>query len=291
VFLALLLKIRENIPYDTVLVRKIRENETYRKFCGFGSRNIPSHDTISRFNRKLTERRLQTIISKIDRRLADIGAFDRDDLAIDATDVLSNGRNRHNPDPEAGYGYKSDKERFHGYWVVSVAGTKSELVRAVRVTPANVHQSVTAQQLFDDLQSRELCGATLLMADSAYDDKKTYSRCIELGLVPLIAYNPRKARVKDFTLVKSSNWRKRSLGTEGLSLYQRFYRDRAAVERYQSTFKELLNGRSLPVRGLVKVTRHLLLTCILSQLIGLVNFTLQHTTVHFTHRPLYYFFC
>ena len=134
-FLALLLKIRENIPYDTVLVRKIRENETYRRFCGFGSSNIPSHDTISRFNRKLTEQRLQTIVSKIDQRLADIGAFDGDDLAIDATDVLSNGRNRHNPDPEAGYGYKSDKERFHGYWVVSVTGTKSELVRAVRITP------------------------------------------------------------------------------------------------------------------------------------------------------------
>ena len=128
------------------------------------------------------------------------------------------------------------------------------------------------------------------MADSAYDDKKTYSRCIELGLVPLIAYNPRKAKVKDLTHVKSSNWRKRSLGTEGLSLYQRFYRDRSAVERYQSTLKELLNGRSLPVRGLVKVTRHVLLTCILSQLIGLVNFTLQRAAGRFTFRLLYHFF-
>ena len=127
-FLALLLKILENIPYDTLLVRKINENETYRKFCGFGRCDIPYHDTISRFSRKLTEQRLQTIISKIDRRLANIGAFDRDDLAIDATDFLSNGRNRHNPDPEAGYGYKSDKERFRGYWVVSVAGTKSEQI-------------------------------------------------------------------------------------------------------------------------------------------------------------------
>ena len=94
----------------------------------------------------------------------------------------------------------------------------------------SINLSVTAQQLFNDLQSRELRGATLFMADSAYDDKKTYSRCIELGLVPLIAYNPRRSKIKDFTHVKSSNWRKRTLGVEGLSLYQRFYRDRAAVE-------------------------------------------------------------
>ena len=94
----------------------------------------------------------------------------------------------------------------------------------------SINLSVTAQQLFNDLQSRELRGATLFMADSAYDDKKTYSRCIELGLVPLIAYNPRRSKIKDFTHVKSSNWRKRTLRVEGLSLYQRFYRDRAAVE-------------------------------------------------------------
>ena len=49
-----LIKIRENYPYNTTLARKLRENKTYHEFCGFRKAKVPSHDTISRFNRKLT---------------------------------------------------------------------------------------------------------------------------------------------------------------------------------------------------------------------------------------------
>ena len=91
--LALLLKIREHIPYDTALVRKLQENATYRQFCGFRKDHIPSHDTFSRFNRKLTVRRMQTLIRKIDAYLTKQGAYLQDELSLDATDVLSNGRN------------------------------------------------------------------------------------------------------------------------------------------------------------------------------------------------------
>jgi hypothetical protein len=206
-------------------------------------------------------------------------------LAIDATDILSNGRNIHNLDPEAGWGHKVGGERFHGYWVVFVTGSESEMLRAVRVTPADVHQSMTAQKLFDDLEHRDLCGATLLTADSTYDDRKSYHRCIELGIVPLIVYNPRNSKIKTFTQLKPSNWRKRCLGHEGIELYQQYYSKRGSVERYNSTFKEILSGRIVSVRGLNKVTRHLLLVCILSQLYGIINHPIksqQQLTIHFT---------
>lgn len=162
--------------------------------------------------------------------------------------------------------------------------SSDEMMRAVRVTPANIHQSMTAQQLFDDLEQRDLCGATLLSADSAYDDKKTYHRCVEIGLIPLIAYNPKKAKIKTFTNLRPSNWRKRCLGPEGFKLYQRHYSERGSVERYNSTFKEILVGRTVPVRGLLKVTRHILLAGILSQLYGIINHTLQ-TKKQLTIRP------
>jgi len=55
---------------------------------------------------------MESIFSHLDSLLAAVDVFDRDDLVIDATEVLSNSRNKHNPDPEAVYGYKSDKERF-----------------------------------------------------------------------------------------------------------------------------------------------------------------------------------
>jgi transposase len=274
-FLALLLKIREHFPSDTMLVQKLEENQTYREFCGFSKTTIPSHDVISGFTRELTPRRLQTIITKLDKKLTSLGAFDRDELAIDATDILSNGRNIHNLDPEAGWGHKVGGERFHGYWAVFVTGTESEMLRAVRVTPADVHQSMTAQKLFDDLEHRGLCGATLLSADSAYDDRKSYHRCINLDIVPLIAYNPRNSKIQTFAQLKPSNWRKRCLGPEGIELYQQYYFKRSSVERYNSTFKDILAGRVVPVRGLIKVTRHLLLVSILSQLYGIINHTIK----------------
>jgi transposase len=149
-FLAYLVKIRKNIPHDTKLALKLRENETYRKFCGFTKEKIPSHNTLSRFNRKLTKNRLKTILLKLDKLLVSEGIFNHDELAIDGTDILLNHRNKHNPDKEAGFGFKSDGERFHGYWIVYVAGTASEIVRAVEVTPANTHQSMTARSYFDN---------------------------------------------------------------------------------------------------------------------------------------------
>ena len=274
-FLALLLKIREHIQYDTALARKLKENITYRQFCGFREDHIPSHDTFSRFNRKLTQRRLQTIIRKIDDHLVKEKAFLKDELSLDATDILSNGRNKHNLDPEAGFGYKSDKERFHGYWAQFVTGSSSEMIRAVQVSPANVHQSMTAQRLFDDLEFRDLSNATLLTSDSAYDDKKSYHRCIQLQLTPLIDYNPKKSKIKQFLNLPPSNWRKHCLGAEGIRLRQKYYYQRMSVERYNSSFKEILQGRIVPVRGLKKVTKYILLTCILSQLYEVWNWHQQ----------------
>ncbi len=278
-FLTYLLKIRENIPHDTVLERKLKENATYRGFCGFRSYNVPSHDTFSRFFRKLTLTRLEKLFSRLDSLLVSSGVFDRDELAIDATEVLSNSRNKHNPDPEAGFGYKSDKERFHGYWVVTVAGTVSEILRTVKVTPGNVHQSMTAQHLFDSLERINLGTAAVFTADAAYDDKKTYARCVELGLVPVIDYNRKRSKIKTFSSLRPSNWRKRCLGTEGVVLRDIFYRQRVAVERYQSTFKTILNGRSIPVRGLVRVIRHIYGALFLSQINAAINWRLQQNSI------------
>ncbi len=274
-FLAFLLKLRENILYDTVLEQKLHENQTYRLFCDLIPAQIPSHDTLSRFQRKLTVRRLDTLFKRLDARLAEHGVFDRDEIALDATDILSNTRNWHHPDPEAGYGYKSDGERFHGYWAVFAAGTTSELVRAVRVTPANRHQTKTAQELFTQLSTQNLRNASLFLADSAYDDKQTYHAAITLGMVPLIAYNPKKSKTKLFQHLKRRNWRKRSLGEEGIHLREQFGCLRSAVERYHTMVKDLLKGRGVPVQGLYKVQQYIYGLSILTQLYGLVNWHLQ----------------
>jgi hypothetical protein len=108
-FLSLLLKVRQNFEYDMVLVRKLGENTTYQQFCGFKCNTIPSHDTLSRFMKNITLRRLKNLILKLDIYLADQRLFNQDDLPLDTTDIPSNGRNRHNPDPQSDLGYKTDK--------------------------------------------------------------------------------------------------------------------------------------------------------------------------------------
>ena len=290
-FLAYLIKIKENIPYDTALVKELKDKDSLRRFCGFKEGSIPSHDTFSRFFKTLTQQTLLKIFSAIDDKLAELGVFDDDQhqLAMDATDIITNPRNRHNPDPDAGYGYKSDGERFHGYWAVFVTGTQSEVVRSLEVIPANVHQSNAGITVLKRLENQDLCSAFALIADSAYDDKKTYHYSIELGLVPCIAYNRKRSSISTFDDLSSRNWRKRSIGAEGIEIRQQNYSKRGAVERYNSTFKEILNGRAVPVRGLMKVSKYVLLTCILSQLYALSNWTLQRRTMRYEVSSLLYY--
>ncbi|MHA1450071.1 MAG: transposase, partial [Candidatus Hodarchaeales archaeon] len=145
--------------------------------------------------------------------------------------------------------------------------------------PANVHQSRTAQELFDMIELIDLKNAAVFTADAAYDDKKTYARCVELGLVPVIDYNRKKSKVRKFDALRSSNWRKRCLGREGATLRGTVYRQRVAVERFQSTFKTILNGRAIPVRGLVKVIRHVYGVMFLTQLHAAINWQLQQKTL------------
>ncbi len=165
-----------------------------------------------------------------------------------------------------------------------VTGSRSEIIRVVQVSPANVHQSMTAQQLFDDLESRDLCNATLLTSDSACDDKKSYYRCVQLQVIPLIDYNPKNSKTRQFFNLPQSDWRKRCLGNEGIRLRQKNYYQRMSVERYNSSFKEILQERMVPVRRLKKVTKYVLLTCILSQLYGVWNWYHQVYSTPFVQQ-------
>ena len=168
-------------------------------------------------------------------------------------------------------------------------GTASELIRSFRVVPANIHQSIPGIDIIKELEAKKPSHVYLLFVDAAYDDKKCYSSAIESLLVPCIAYNRKKSDTNHFMSLSMSNWRKQSLGIESISLRQQYYYLRSAVERYNSVFKDLLKGRSIPVRSLVKVKNYLLGITILSQLYGLVNWTLQHLEVTNTRRILLYY--
>jgi len=268
----LFLQIREHLSNEEELVRKLTENSAYRRFCSFSKRRIPSHDTFKRFYDSLSVKRLESMFRHLDDKLDQLGVFRPDELALDATDLLTNGRNQHHPDLEAGYGHKSDKERFHGYWAYFVVGTKSELPRLIDVAPANIHQSIIGQDLLAKIDTIDKHGATIMLFDAAYDDKKTYTKVIELEMIPCVSYNPRKSNIRSFSQLSTKNWRKRSLGAEGIKIRRSTRKLRLSVERYQATFKHLLQGRVLPKQGLTNAKKYVYLTAILSQLNALVNY-------------------
>lgn len=156
-----------------------------------------------------------------------------------------------------------------GYWGLFLVGTKSEMIRDVAVTPANVHQSTTALRMIRSLTPTRQRNAILFLADGALDDKKSYAAVIEQAMVPLISYNPRNAKIKTFLKLSPKNWRHRALGAEGIQLRNTHKHDRGSVERYNSTFKYLNGGRSIPVQGHCNVTGYTLGITILAQLSSL----------------------
>ena len=97
----------------------------------------------------------------------------------------------------------------------------------------------------------------MFSADAAYDDKKTYHRCVDLDLVPLNAYNLKRSKIKKFEQLKPSNQRKQCFSSESIKLRQQYYPSRISVERYQAILKELLQGRIVSVRSLVQVKKYI----------------------------------
>ena len=61
-----------------------------------------------------------------------------------------------------------------------------------------IHQSHLGIDLLNQMGIQDLRAATLLLADAAFDDKKTYSNSRSLGLIPLINYDPRRSQIRDF---------------------------------------------------------------------------------------------
>ena len=83
-FKAFVLKSYLLIDDNTVLVKRFHENKQYREFCSF--QKIPSHDTLSRFERKFSNRFIK-IFEFLDDLLEKNGAFENDDMSFDGTDI------------------------------------------------------------------------------------------------------------------------------------------------------------------------------------------------------------
>lgn len=83
-FRAFLLKAYLLTDDNTTLVKRLRENNVYVEFCNL--KKVPSHDTLSKFERKLSHKFEQTF-NFLDEVLEKNGAFENDDMSFDGTDI------------------------------------------------------------------------------------------------------------------------------------------------------------------------------------------------------------
>jgi len=274
-FKALILQRLEGWQFDTVLAKKLHEIDEYRRFCGFKKGEIPAHDAISRFKRILSIRLLDKIFFKLDEELAVLQTFEEDDLAIDATEIVTYSNSFKRTDSEAGIGHKSDKKHFHGYWELLAVGTKSEMVRLPPLTsPGNKHQILQMKELLSELQQHSHLNYTYVLADGIFDTQEIYQIILDdLKKLPVIKYNPKHSKYKRIEELPNGNWRFFNPLLLDLPAYHEKYNERTAVERFNGRLKDGTSIRRSNVRGLQNNHKFVYFGIITMQLITL---TLQY---------------
>ncbi len=251
-FKAILLQRLEGWQFDTILAKKLSEIEEYRRFCGFMRGVLPSHDTISRFKRDLPVELLDKIFFQLDAELAALGTFKKDDLAIDATEILTYSNSFKRTDSEAGIGHKSDKRHFYGYWELLTVGTKSEMIRLPPLTsPGNRHQIFQMKELLSELLGYSHLEYTHLLADGIFDTQEIQQIILDdLQKMPVIKYNPKNSRYKRLEDLHNVDWRFFNPLLADIPAYHEKYNERTAVERFNGRLKDGTCIRRSNVRGL-----------------------------------------
>ena len=180
---------------DEGLEAAVDDRLSFRRFAGIPlAESVPDHSSVWRFREQLAKRGLaERLLAEVNRQLDAKGLILRRGTLIDATILEAAVRppagdaGEVSPrDPQAGWTKKNGKSRF-GYKAHAAVDEDSGIVRAATMTPADVHDSVPADDL---VQGDE--GA--VYADKAYDSEARRTGLRERGIEPRIMYQARRDR-------------------------------------------------------------------------------------------------
>ena len=155
---------------------------------------MPDHSSVWRFREQLAKRGLaEKLLAEVNRQLDAKGLILRRGTLIDATILEAAVRppagdaGEVSPrDPQAGWTKKNGRSRF-GYKAHAAVDEGSGLVREAVMTPADVHDSVPADDL---VQGDE----EAVYADKAYDSEARRAGLRERGIEPRIMHKARRNR-------------------------------------------------------------------------------------------------
>jgi transposase len=176
----------ENISTFTQLVERLTYDPHLRYVCGFEPfGTAPSISSFSRFYARLTESDcLETLFDSLVKQADEMMLLDLSAVAIDSSKMeayeKSVPRKKIVQDGNAAdWGIKSDTDgnriKWFGYKLHIVTDVKSGLPIAIKVTPANIHDSSVVVELLD-LCSKDIHSKiAYYLMDSGYDQQEIYT--------------------------------------------------------------------------------------------------------------------
>jgi len=276
VFKAYILKMALNVANDKELVALLKQQPLSRRLCGWGSAGlVPSRPSFCRIFKEFAERgftkkwfadyimkyhgdtptqtvsydsapvHLRAKVANAKRRLAEL---DPDQPEPPPRIEWQRGRDAETAvaelPVECEWGCKKDSQGKTKFWKggkAHVGTTRDGVPVAFVYTSANVHDSQAAIPLMK--QASERLEYHFDLMDAAYDAEPIHEESRELGHVPVIDVNKRRAD-----------------GARHMTeLEKEIYKDRSAAERLFSHLLDAHGGRNVRVRAPEKVMLHLLL--------------------------------
>ena len=218
---------------------------SFRRFVGLALADaVPDHSTICRFRNLLVERGvLEKLFGELDKQLDKAGLILRRGTMLDATVIETSaarpGDSRPSSDPDARFTRRQGKGgSSFGYKAHVGVDEGSGLIRSVVTTPANVNDTVPADQLI-------LGDEQVVMADAAYHTHAREAALKARGTKPRLMRRPNKHHPELPPRLKRYN--------------RLIARRRAAVETTFATLKRRMGLGIIRYRGLAKATGQVLI--------------------------------
>lgn len=232
------------------LEEALNDRLSFKRFVGLSFEEAaPDHTVLNRFRNRLIEEKLvEKLFGELDRQLEKAGVILKRGTMLDATliEAVSTPPTRDSDetprDPDAHFTKRQGKSgSTYGYKAHVGVDEGSGLIRSVITTPANVNDTVPADELIrGDERS--------VLADAAYDTHARRAWLKAEGIKPRIARRPNKHHPKLPPRLRRYN--------------RLIARRRAAVETTFATLKCRMRLTCIRYVGLIKASAQILLASI-----------------------------
>ena len=240
-----------NGRHQATEIARLREDGVARVACGY-LHWTPSHDTLSRFLKKLAGV-VEQVFRRLVKQIKKLGITKGEDQVIDGTSI----RTRFRSDPDARWNWDATKkEHYWGYGLLLVACPHTHLPLAAVFTDGKHVTSEHAVQALE--QARQTFQPRWVIGDGEFDTLRVHSHMLSHGAIPVIKYNPRNTRTPP-----PIRFRIQQHLDEPPERLEEKYRLRPEVEHAISSLKEAFALEKISVKGRTGVKIHIYLCLIL----------------------------